>query len=318
MKFMCGDRQADAARRVRRGYPIHCYVGKNGSGKSLTCIFDTIPTLEAGRPVLSTVRLVDYENPRPCDGWDYGFRMVGEDPEPCPLINPVTGEHVPDHNQSHPGYIRFTRWEQFATFQRGDVIMDEITGVADSSDHAGMPHDVRNKLPQLRRADVAVRITGLSWARVNKRMRESCQGLTRCVGRLPQPASAEFAQDRIFRPKRMSVARTYDCQTLPVDDITESMYDKCDVVKKGRLWIPESLVSSAYNTFEGVDTVGWADESGACGHCGGARPRRKCSCADHPAQSDAHQRGAPEPGSGATGAGAPAPGLPLHVVPAQA
>lgn len=315
---MCGDGQAEAARRVRRGYAIHAYVGKNGSGKSLTCIFDTLPTLEAGRPVLSTVRLVDYENPRPCDGWDYGPEMLDRSPTRCPLVNPVTGEHVADHNQSHPGYLRFTEWWQFEEFERGDVIMDEITGVADSADHAGLPPEIKNKLPQLRRADVAVRITGLAWARVNKRIREGCLGLTRCVGRLPVPASNEFGQDRIFRPKRMSVARTYNCEDLPVDDITESMYERVEVVKKGRLWIPDTVSKDAYDTFESVDVVGWPDQSGTCGHCGGSRPRPKCTCSGHLAELERRKQAATEAGREATAAAATGSALPLHVLPAHA
>ena len=51
------------ARDARRGLPIHAYVGPNGGGKSLAMVNDTIPSLDAGRPVLSTVRLIDWRAP---------------------------------------------------------------------------------------------------------------------------------------------------------------------------------------------------------------------------------------------------------------
>ena len=313
--WLAPDAQAEAGRRTRRQFAIHAYVGKNGSGKSLTAVYDTLPTLEEGRPVLSTVRLVDYENPERCDGWEYGNANVyGGDPEPCPVVHPHTGEHLDDgHGQSHPLYLRFTGWQQFLTFERGDVLMDEITGVADSADHAGLPVEIRNKLPQLRRADVAVRITGLSWSRLNKRLRESCLAVTRCRGVLPVPASTEFAADRIFRPKRMTMARTYDSLDLPVDDITEHAFEEARPVRRSRMWIPGSVQSRAYDTFAPVDSVGWVDLSGTCGYCGGGRTRPKCACPDYLAEMESRKAAATGGGSGATPPDAGAAGLPLLV-----
>lgn len=300
--WLAPDNQANSARAVRRRFPIHVYVGKNGSGKSLTAIFDTLPTLEEGRPVLSTVRLTDYRDRRPCDGWEYGPRNVnGDPPNACPIVHPITGEHLDDgHVQSHPLYLRFINWGQMLTFERGDVLMDEITGVADSAEHAGMPPEVRNKLPQLRRADVALRITGLSWSRLNKRLREAAQAVTRCRGMFPVPANAEFGADRIFRPKRMTVAGTYDTADLPVDDISEHAFREAKAIKRGRLWIPGSTPTLAYDTFAPVDSVGWVDLSGTCGYCGGGRSRPKCACPDYVAEIESRKAGAPAGGSAAT------------------
>lgn len=305
--WLANDKQAFAARRVRRSYPIHVYCGKNGSGKSFTAIFDTLPTLEAGRPVLSTVRLTDYTDPRPCDGWEYGSSHIyGRPPEPCPIVDPLSGDHLEGHLQAHAGYLRFTNWKQLLEFERGDVIMDEITGVADSAEHAGMPPEVRNKLPQLRRADIALRITGLSWARLNKRLREAAQAVTRCRGMFPVPANAEFGSDRIFRPKRMTLAGTYDTADLPVDDISEHAFKEARAVKKGRLWIPDCIAKDAYDTFESVDSVGWVDLSGTCGYCGGGRSRPKCACPDYVAEIESRKAGPASVGSEATAEAGPA------------
>jgi len=305
-KFLAPDAQFERGRARRRAIPIICYVGRNGSGKTLHAIADTLPTLEAGRPVLSTVRLLEYLDPTPCDGWDHGpANVYGSSPSRCRVTHPHTGEHLDNgHPQSHPLYLPFTDWSQFMKFEAGDILMDEITGVADSSDHAGLPVQVRNKFPQLRRADVAIRITSLSWSRLNKRLREACLGVVRCRGAFPVPANSEFGQDRIYRPKRMSIAGLYSTDDLPVDDITKNAFDEAECLNRSRLWIPDSHASLAYDTFAPVDSVGHADMSGACMVCGGSRPRPKCSCPSHPAESD-------EPTTGAGGAGSEATVYPV-------
>jgi zona occludens toxin (predicted ATPase) len=53
-------------REQRRSEEIHFYAGTNGGGKSFAAVYDTIPTLQLGRPVLSTVRLLDPVNRACC------------------------------------------------------------------------------------------------------------------------------------------------------------------------------------------------------------------------------------------------------------
>ena len=53
------ERATERARKMRRGFAIHFYSGKNGGSKSAALVFDTLPDLDAGTPVLSTVRLLD-------------------------------------------------------------------------------------------------------------------------------------------------------------------------------------------------------------------------------------------------------------------
>lgn len=277
-KMFCSHRVAQEGRQARRGFPIHCYVGKNGSGKSLSAVFDTLPTLEAGRPVLSTVRLLDWTDPRPCDGWEYGWELVGQDPRPC---SDLMHDLRDDHRQAHPGYIPFTDWKQLLEFTGGDVLMDEITGVADSTETSNLPVAVKNKLPQLRRDDVSLRITSLSWIRVNKRIREACQAVTRCRGTAPVPRRETFGQGRMFRPNRLCIQTTYDALTLPTDDHTDTAYDKADRRKVSRMWIPDSPAIHAYETFAPVLSVGSVDDVGRCVHCGGARRVQECSCSDY-------------------------------------
>lgn len=274
-KLLAGERQAETARARRRSYPIHMYVGRNGAGKSLAAVYDTIPDLEAGRPCLSTVRLLDYNNPRPCD-----------DPT-CEDSN----HGASDHMAAHPLYVPFTTWQQLLDWRSGAVLMDEITGVADSNESAGLPVVAANKLAQLRRDDCTVRITGLNFIRANKRIREAVNAVTRCRSLLPVDVVAEDGTKRVWRQRRLAIYNTYDAQSLPVDDHTDHAYEVADHLCTGKLWIPDSVAIKAYDSLDKVLMVGTVTDSGRCAHCAGTRRTPECSCPDY--QESKTERRAP-------------------------
>lgn len=272
------DRAAERARARRRAFPIHMYVGRNGSGKTLAMVYDTLPDLDAGRPVLSTVRLLDWRNPRPCE---------------LPAHQCEDVEHgIWGHMQAHPCYVPFRSWPQLLDFRGGAVLMDEVTGVADSHESAAMPAAVGNKLAQLRRDECTVRVTALNWIRANKRLREATVALTRCQSFLPvtvrDPGSGE---DRVWRQRRLAVWRTYDAQTLPLDDHTEHAYDQAEMLVKSRHWIPGSQAAVAYDTYAQVLTIGTVSDAGRCAHCGGTRRAQECSCSDYIDAKDRRRAG---------------------------
>jgi hypothetical protein len=169
--------------------------------------------------------------------------------------------------------------------------MDEITGVADSNEGAAMPNAAANKLAQLRRADCAVRITGLNFIRANKRIREAVRGLTRCSSMLPVTSFKDDGSERMWKQYRMAKWRTYDAQSLPLDDISEAAFEKAEQVAFSRFWIPDSLAIRAYDTYAPVLMVGRVTESGRCAHCEGTRRAPECSCPDYQA-SKGRSRGA--------------------------
>ena len=292
----------ERSRRIRRGAGVHFYGGRNGSGKSLLMVFDTLPDLERGDPVLSTVRLTDYRNPRPCE--DDG----------CP----DTKHGQPGHLAAHPGYTRFTRWEQLMEWERGVVLMDEVTGVADSHDGQSLPAAVRNALHQMRREEVVIRLTGLAFINANKRLRQAVQMVTMCESAYPYTLLDDDGRERSWRPRRQTVARTYDAQSLPPDDHSPTAYDNADLLTKSRIWIPNSPALGAYNTFARISVVGTLDVYGVCLECDGMR--RRHTCHGHDTEEVGVERGsrpeaseAPQ-GGGALGAGRPL--VPLHGVPA--
>lgn len=269
--ILARDRQSEQARRRRRLYPIHVYCGRNGAGKSLAAVYDTLPDLDAGLRVLSTVRLLDFRDPRPCldpAGCDVPERH-GDSP----------AEYIA-HNVAHAGYVPFTRWDQLLNWRHGPVLMDEITGVASSGDKE-LPAAVQDAIAQMRRADLAVRITGIAWIRVNKQLREVVNAVTRCRSSMPVAVVDEDGRERMWRARRLAKWVTYDAQSLPTDDHTEHAYDKADKLTSGRHWIPTSPARLAYDTFDQVLRVGSVTDAGKCVTCGGTRRAPQCSCPDY-------------------------------------
>jgi hypothetical protein len=252
-----------AARAVRRGYPIHAYVGPNGSGKSLAAVWDSMPTLDAGRTVLSTVRLLDWRDARPCDD------------DACASPDHET------HRAAHPSFLPLTEWRQLLDAEHCDVLMDEVTGVASSRESSGMPSAVANLLVQLRRRDVVLRWTAPSWSRADKIIRECSQAVTACLGYLPVP-DVDGETERQWRRRRLFRWRTFDASDF--EEFTVGKREQMRPWTKQWFWGPGSEAFDAYDTLDQVLTIGHVLETGRCAHCGGTRRAPACSCADSPAR----------------------------------
>lgn len=293
--------RAKSARR--RGYGITAYTGANGGGKSVAMVADAIPDLEAGRPVLSTVRILDYQNPRECDDERCvenpdrlaHFRYVPtEEGRKAEIRNQralfFDGEHAPQepvervmvgvHAAAHPLWIPWSRWDQLLAFNFGRVLADEMTGVASSTDSSQtLPSEVMNQFQQLRRSDIPFSYTCPDWARTLKGLREPTQSVTVCKGFMPVEAPLNGDQERVWKARRLFKWRTYDARAL--DQLTEGKRQEIGVDIAEWHWGPTSVAFQAYDTFAPVLTVGTAMESGRCFRCGGTRRRRQCSCSDH-------------------------------------
>lgn len=285
------------ARARRRLHGISMFVGRNGSAKSACMVYDTMPTLDAGRPALSTVRLLDWNNPRPCEGWQTTVtNWVEVETDEDVIFRPIYGREDctasshgrRSHLQAHPLYVPFSSWDQLLSWRFGDVLMDEVTGVADSNDNTGLPGPVRNFIAQMRREDVALRITGISWMRAAKQLREVVTAVTRCRTILPVPQSSDMSiEQRIWRPRRLAIWRTYAADTLPIDDITDNAWKEGTMIASARHWIPTSPAITAYNTYDKVLSVGTVTDAGTCAVCAGRRTRPECECEDYLARKPA-------------------------------
>lgn len=252
---------SERARARRRSLPIHAYVGPNGSGKSASAVWDSLPSLDVGRTVLSTVRLLDWRNPRPCDD------------ETCTSPDHAT------HRAAHPAYVPLTEWHQLLDAERCDVIMDEVTGVASSRESSGMPAAVANLLVQLRRRDVVMRWTAPAWSRADKIIRETSQAVTYCRGYL---AVESGDADRMWRQRRLFRWTTYDAAEF--EEFTAGKREQLRPEIGQWFWGPGSDVFDAYDTMDAVATIGHVLDTGRCATCGGRRTAPACTCEDHAAR----------------------------------
>lgn len=231
-------RDREAGRTDRRSVPIHAYIGENGGGKSLAMVHDTLPSLDAGRTVLSTVKLLDSTTGKP-----------------------------------HSAYVRLTDWGQLLDAEHCDVLFDEVVGIASARESSGMPVQVANLLVQLRRRDVVLRWSAPAWARADKIIRETTQAVTVCTGMLGKrdPDSPRmWAQNRLFR------WRTYDATAF--DRLTTGQLQRRPSSSTAWFWGVNSRAFASYDTLDAVERVGDVLDSGRCVHCGGRRVIPKCVC----------------------------------------
>lgn len=253
---------------------MHFYAGRMGSGKSLAMVFDTLPDLDEGRPVISTVRLLDFRNPRPCDDLACG----------CDKSDPAR------HRAAHPAYTKWTSWGQLLDLPRNGVaVADEITGVADSSEQSGIPSVITNQFAQLRRKDVVLRMTGLSYIRAAKRLREGTVAVTACRGDFAVDAFHDDGTPRLHRRRRRAEWVTKNAEQIPIEGPTEQHVEDAETLASCSIWIPDSPAVQAYDTFDVVDRVGTVTDAGRCAYCAGTRRAPECECPDYVHRKEARR-----------------------------
>jgi hypothetical protein len=254
-------------RSQRRGEEIHFYAGTNGGGKSFAAVYDTIPTLEMGRPVLSTVRLLDPVNrahsfEHALDAW--GQRGVED-----------FDTHGDQLALPHPLYVRWTRFSQLLDWRFGDVLADEVQGIFSSRSSNSTPQAVTNAMLQLRRTDAAFRATAPSFARLDVSVREITKAVTLCAGFMKVPV-----EGRLWGSSRLFLWRTYNARDLDEWDASKAGDNVKNPKSVGQwLWRPHHAdVMAYYDTFATVDSIADTSEAGTCLRCGGSRRRPACHC----------------------------------------
>jgi hypothetical protein len=270
----------------RSSLPIMAYVGGNGHGKDLAMVHDTIPTLLAGQPALSTVRLRDWL--APC-------RVCGS--------NPCEVECGKRDWPDHPLWIPFRGFSDLLEFREGDVLMSEVQGVASAREHQGLPYEVANFLRKFRHYDVRLRWNAPDFAAPDAVIRRVTQAVTICKGSWgtphalpctecgechvgPRRACKSKGRQRLWPDNRFFTWRTYDRSEFESWETAQANTQ----VRGGKRLKPlvvqhyrrtAGFVQEVYDTYGEVLSLGSADAAGVCITCGGARQRRKCVCADH-------------------------------------
>lgn len=257
-----------SASRLRRSVPIHGLIGANGSGKTLTGVADLLPSLERGRPVVSAVRLLDW-NASPgdecrnelCDVFGHGVEGSG---------------HLP----SHPSWVPLRHLSALLEVEACDVFLDEVGALVSSRESASMPVQIATLLQQLRKRDITLTWTAPSWNRADKILREVTQLATVCHG-----FGSRKSPDRLWASRRMIHAVSYhaiDLDEFEIARTTATAQKSSKPRKQTAEWfrVIKSDASRAYSTFEEIPQIGFSSLSGVCVQCGGRRAAPKCSCAD--------------------------------------
>lgn len=233
--------KARRARTARRSYPIRAYVGPNGGGKSLAMVNDVLPSLDRGRKVLSTIRLLDHR----------------------------TGE-------PHAMYEEFADFDQLMDAHHLDILMDEIVGIANARESSKLSGRVQNKLVQLRRSDGTMSWSAPNWSRADKIVREVTQAVTECRGYFADHRHQGDGDVRLWAPRRVFRFRTFE--TSDFEEWTSGKRDKLDPIAKQWFKGPGSRAFGSYDTLDAVTMVANASESGICENCDGTITRRRCNC----------------------------------------
>lgn len=229
--------KGEAARAARRGIPIMAYIGPNGSGKTLAAVHDTIPSLESGRPVFSTMPL--YSAP----------------------------------GVLHPNYRPFSHWQQLLDAEHADFLADEIVAVASSREATSMHIEVQRVLNQLRKRDVVLRWTGPAWMRADRIIREVTWAVTECAGYYPQKIDPRTGAQSLWKPRQLFRFQSYDMRSF--DEWSSGKRDKVRPTIKQWFKGPGSAAFATYNTLDPVSTIPPYDP-GTCPVCGGKRRQQYC------------------------------------------
>lgn len=255
--------------KQRRSAGIAGYVGFNGSAKTATMVRDTLPDLEMGRKVLSTVAFYDWKvkadsAEQALDAWSEKGALD---------LRPKDELVLP-----HPLWIPLNDWTQVPEFRNGVLCLDEITGVADARETSSLPIQIANMFFQMRRAQVQLRWTTIDWTAADKRMRRATQTVSMCRGFLPKTVPGKvWKQKSLFRIQTFD-ARGFEDFTTAMNRTSAKQRPKPLHTEWVKLHGGLAEAITAYGSEMPVLTVGAATEAGMCMDCGGKRAMPRCKC----------------------------------------
>lgn len=267
----------------RRDMAIRAYVGPNGSFKSATAVKDLLPTLRGitwhceepshlhNDPIYDNFGEAIGCGPNAVHD---GYRIVLST---VLITDAGTGE-------PHPLYVRLKEWWQFMAAEHADILMDEVTGIANSRDSMSLPRPVQVKLDQLRKLDDTLSFTAPSFQRADSTLRTTAQGIVDCRGYMSEKRGDVAVS--AWRRKRLARTRTFAASDMEEFTVGAGRQDR---QKQHRLkaeivqwwWGPGSEVFLSYSSKGAVARLGQVSDSGVCIDCGGSRTRPRCTCDTH-------------------------------------
>lgn len=255
--------------KLQRAAPIRMYVGPNGGGKTASAVASVLPSLAMGRTVLSTVRLLDWERPRPCDD------------QACECDKTDELRHL----AAHPHYRPLTSWRQVVDAEHCDILCDEISTMLSSRDVGGLPSEIESVLQQCRKPDIAFVGTCPAWARADKVLREVVRLVVYCRGVRAFRRTVQGG-DRIWQENRLFRQSGFDAQEL--ETFENGRREDLPTLWQGMWWGPGSPRFAAYDTYEAVRLMGARANRGPCLDCGLKRGGSAATCKGHEHEEDAN------------------------------
>jgi hypothetical protein len=270
---------------------IVVFVGPNGSGKSLAAVHSTLATLrgidwfcdQLAHHHNETLRGhvescddgCDRDTQRPVSVCDEGQRLFDESTSGVRLVY-STVPLLDDDGEPHALYRPLVDFRQLVTIEHSDVLFDEVAGISDAGDSAGVPVQVTNWLHQLRKRDCRLRVTTPAYARCSKPIRQVAQVVVDSRSFFAEASSS----GRLWRPRRAMLFRAFDAFSF--DDYTAGVAagERVKPLAGAAFWRPGSEAASRYDTLGAVQALGHVTDGGMCAVCGGARSRPRCAC-DH-------------------------------------
>lgn len=252
-EFLTKFRDGGKASRFRYDSLIGYYLGANGSGKTQCMVLDTWNAVLENKLIYSNIRYVD----------------------------PHTGNEL-------PMYRPLFDWQQALNVSQKDFVLgiDEVQGAAGASDN--LPADLRNAMHQFRRRGIRFFATGISFAVLNKRLREVTRLVTVCHGFFPkEDEKTGWPQNRVFSYKSFDAV---DYNNFEVTDLAELMRKAKQkpaarakksqlLLRPGIKMISKPLITHGiYDTLAPVIRINDGMDSGRCSLCQGTKPNIKCSC----------------------------------------
>ncbi len=270
-------------------HPIVVFVGPNGAGKTLAAVWWVLPTL-AG--IEWTCRNIRHEH-------HAAYRAHAEDCPTCEVSNSkhrkacVVGTHLIDQHargqrrvlatcrlttpegHDHPLWVPFTDYRQLLTFEHGEILMDEVAGVADASGSSSMPVQVINHLHKLRHFDCTLGVTTPAYERCALPIRQAAQLVVDCRSFFVQ-RRRKGDDVRRWRSRRAFLFAAFDAFSF--EQFTAHRRETIKPMARAALWRPGSLTERSYDTLDQVLALGHVTDTGMCMVCGGHRTRPRCSC----------------------------------------
>lgn len=273
-RWWCKFRADDAHREARRTVGFMAYTGANGSGKTACMVRDTEPDLD-GTPWECYNE--DHRHNDPVYDADTGdFIEFGPNAQHTGFVRVLSTVKLYDvaTGKLHHRYEKLSDWSQLDGLEHAVLLLDEIVSIAHSRDSGSLPHDIQERLMQMRKGDVVVRWSAPHWARADKIIREVTIAITVCEGGVPSRAKGKlWSQNQRF------LYRTFD--TKDYDEWSAGKAEKVEALAVEHFWGPGSSCFQLYRTGQAVSRLGHADGSGVCVLCGGTRRRPECNCEDY-------------------------------------